>query len=181
MFLISILLVILLFGVTVFVHELGHYLLAKWLGLVVDVFSIGFGPAIIKKKIGDITYKIGWIPVGGYVALPQLDPGGAEDSDGNKRDLPAIAAWKKMIVAFAGAFFNVLFAILIAFIVFWGGKSLVHDEQQCVLGYVTTNSIAYENGIRPGDVILSSDEKPVSRWDHFISQRSWQHAAGLQG
>jgi len=180
MFLISILLVILLFGVTVFVHELGHYLFAKWLGLVVDVFSIGFGPAIVKKKIGDVTYKIGCIPVGGYVALPQLDPGGAEDADGNKRDLPAIAAWKKILVAFAGAFFNVLFAILIAYIVFWGGKSLVHDEQQCVVGYVTTNSLAYEIGIRPGDVILSIDEKPVSRWDQFIIESALNNEVKLE-
>ncbi|MCX7591175.1 MAG: site-2 protease family protein, partial [Kiritimatiellae bacterium] len=67
---------VLLFGFTIFLHELGHFLLARRLGLVVETFSIGFGPALWKRKIRGVTYKIGLIPVGGYVALPQLDPSG---------------------------------------------------------------------------------------------------------
>ena len=69
-------LVMLLVGLVIFVHELGHFLAARRLGLVVDVFSLGFGPAIWKRKIGEIVYKIGIIPLGGYVAIPQLDPSG---------------------------------------------------------------------------------------------------------
>ena len=70
----TIALVILLLGASIFVHELGHFVVARWCGMVVDTFSIGFGHAIWKKKVGEVTYKIGWIPFGGYVALPQMDP-----------------------------------------------------------------------------------------------------------
>ena len=74
---------VLLFGVTIFVHELGHFLTARWLGLVVEVFSIGFGPSIWEKKVNGIRYKIGCIPFGGYVALPQLDPTGMSRVQGS--------------------------------------------------------------------------------------------------
>jgi regulator of sigma E protease len=67
---------IILFGFSIFVHELGHFLMALRCGMVVDTFSLGFGPAIWKRKIRGVIYKIGWIPFGGYVALPQLDPSG---------------------------------------------------------------------------------------------------------
>ena len=160
--------VILLFSVTIFVHELGHYLAARLLGLVVDVFSIGFGPAIVKKTIGGIVYKVGCLPVGGYVALPQLDPGGAEDADGNKRNLPAVKPWKKIIVAGAGAGFNILFAILLAYVVYWGGRTMVHEERDCVVGYVATNSAAFAAGMQPGDIIEGLNGAPVNRWDDFM-------------
>lgn len=68
------LLMVFLFGLTIFVHELGHFLTARLLGLVVETFSIGFGPPLWKKRINGVVYKIGVIPLGGYVALPQLDP-----------------------------------------------------------------------------------------------------------
>ena len=65
---------LLLFSLSIFVHELGHFLAARAFGMVADVFSIGMGPALWKRKVGATTYKIGWIPFGGYVALPQMDP-----------------------------------------------------------------------------------------------------------
>ena len=65
---------LLLFSASIFVHELGHFLAARAFGMVADVFSIGMGPALWKRKIGATTYKIGWIFFGGYVALPQMDP-----------------------------------------------------------------------------------------------------------
>ncbi len=74
--------VALLFSLAVFVHEFGHFIAARWLGLQVDAFSIGFGPAIWKRKINGVEYKICWIPFGGYVALPQLDPSGMEKLQG---------------------------------------------------------------------------------------------------
>ena len=66
--------IFLLFGLSIFVHELGHFLAARRLGLQADVFSIGLGPAVWKRQIGATIWKIGWIPFGGYVALPQMDP-----------------------------------------------------------------------------------------------------------
>lgn len=80
--------IVLLVGFTVFIHELGHYLSARILGLVIDSFSIGFGPAIWKKKHRDVVYKIGIIPFGGYVALPQLDPSGMSLVQGSSENTP---------------------------------------------------------------------------------------------
>ena len=168
MIVLNILLVAVFFGLTVFVHELGHYLVARWLGLQVDVFSIGFGPAIWKRTVKGIAYKIGCLPLGGYVSLPQLDPGGGKTEDGQSRNLPRVAPWKKALVAVAGAFCNVLFAVLLAYIVYWGGKSLVYAERDCVVGYVATNSVAFESGLMPGDVIAAVNGNSITRWDQFI-------------
>ena len=115
--------VLLLFGLTVLVHEGGHFLAARWLGLEADVFAIGFGPALWKKKIGKTEYRFNAIPFGGYVSLPQLDPAGmaAIQSGGKGKgkeagaaaDAPAVppaAWWKRVVVAAAGPFGNLVFA-----------------------------------------------------------------------
>src|SRR5210317_1991058 len=109
----DVLVLIVLFGITIFVHELGHFWVALKCGLVVDTFSIGFGPAIWKKKVNGVVYKIGWIPFGGYVALPQLDPSGMshiQDGEGEQetRELPPVAPWKRILVSVAGAGGNVI-------------------------------------------------------------------------
>ncbi len=174
------LVVILFFGVTIFVHELGHYLVARWCGLVIKVFSIGFGPAIWKREVDGIVYKIGWIPFGGYVALPQLDPtamesvqGGAEGGDDGEvveEPLPQVAAWKKILVAGAGATCNVLLAVVIAWAVYLIGMPATTISQEAVLGYVATNSPAYSSGLRTGDRIVSVNGVPVADWGEFIQE-----------
>lgn len=169
--------VLFLFGLTIFVHELGHYLVARKLGLVVETFSIGFGPAIVKWKKNGITYKIGCLPLGGYVALPQMDPGGLKD-DEEKKELPPLAAWKRIPVAAAGVIGNMILAFILAYIIYWAGQSYA-PEQTNIIGYVTTNSAAHEVGVQIGDVILSAGQdadaelKPVRSWDDF------QMVAGL--
>ena len=176
------LMVVLLFGVTIFVHELGHYLVARWCGMVVDVFSIGFGPAIWKKKHNGITYKIGCIPFGGYVALPQMEPGSGQKKDDEKdagekaeeRVFPAVAPWKKILVALAGATGNIILAVIISYIVYWGGKSYAPVENECIIGYVETNSVAYAQGLRMGDVIREVNGKSVGNWDSFILSTALQ-------
>lgn len=89
--------IILLVGFTVFIHELGHYLSARIFGLVIDSFSIGFGPAIWKKKYRNVVYKIGIIPFGGYVALPQLDPSGMSLVQGTPENTPPPAQIQKIL------------------------------------------------------------------------------------
>jgi regulator of sigma E protease len=167
----SVLLVIVLFGITIFVHELGHFLVARWCGLVVDVFSIGFGPAIWKRKRKGIVYKIGCIPVGGYVALPQLDPTGMSLVQGKpdasgvvERKLPPVAAWKKILVAFAGGTGNVLFAVLTAWLVYWIGMPAGPDERSTKVGFVSTNSVAFREGLRAGDEVLAVNDAKVRKW-----------------
>jgi regulator of sigma E protease len=157
-----------LFGITVFVHELGHFLVARWSGMIVDVFSIGFGPAIWKRKIGSVTYKIGLVPFGGYVALPQMDPSDRKPDEGEEaKELPRVAPWKRVLVALAGGAGNMVLALFLAYLVYWIGKPSSPRERNCIIGFAETNSAAYEAGVRIGDEIISVNGEPVSNWDDF--------------
>lgn len=183
---------VLLFGVTIFAHELGHFLLALRCGMVVDAFSIGFGPAIWKKKIRATTYKIGCIPFGGYVALPQLDPaamsaiqgspssadnpektdnqaGRAENEKHNKenRTLPHVAAWKKILVSLSGVAGNFMFAVLLAWIIYLVPDAATPDEKGAIVGDVATNSAAFLLGLRPGDEIVAVNDERVNTWYEY--------------
>lgn len=175
--------VIFLFGITIFAHELGHFLVARWFGMVVDVFSIGFGPAIWKKKIKGVLYKICVIPIGGYVALPQMDPNGAgsesqtsshskdiQSSGSPRKYLQPVAPWKKIIVAVAGALGNIALAMLIAWVVFLVGKPSTPAERCSVIGFVETNSIAYQKGIRTGDEIIAVNAHDVNSWNEMLQE-----------
>ena len=112
----AILLVVLFFGASIFVHEYGHYLAARWRKLRIERFSIGFGPRIFgwKDKSG-VDWRVSLFPLGGYVALPQLaDMRGVEGTPSEEAGrLPPLSYADKMIVAGAGAFFNILFALLL--------------------------------------------------------------------
>ena len=162
--------VALLFSLAIFIHEFGHFLAARWLGLQVDAFAIGFGPAIWKRTVNGIEYKIGCVPFGGYVALPQLDPSGMEKVQGEQhadgaedRHLPEIAAWKRIVVAVAGPFGNMVLAVLLAYLIFFmpGVKTGVVDTR---VGSVLEGSEAWKSGLRPGDRILTVNGKKVATW-----------------
>jgi len=161
---------VLLFGVTIFVHELGHYLAARWCGLTIDVFSIGFGPALWKRKRGGVTYRIGCIPIGGYVALPQLDPAGmnalqnAEGADAAARTLPPVAPWRKVLVALAGAAGNVLLAVALVWVVYAVGIPAGPAERSSTVGFVDRDSRAYAAGLRIGDEVLAVNGVKVGKW-----------------
>ncbi|HSY20411.1 MAG TPA: site-2 protease family protein, partial [Candidatus Acidoferrales bacterium] len=100
--------VILIFNLIIGVHELGHFLAAKWRGLKVEKFAIWFGPTLWKKKIGDVEYALNSIPFGGYVSLPQMATmegiEGKVESD--VKQLPPVSPLDKIIVAFAGPLFS---------------------------------------------------------------------------
>jgi len=169
----DIIVLVILFGASIFVHELGHFLAAIKLGLVVDVFSIGFGPAIWKKKIKGVVFKISWIPLGGYVALPQLDPTGMSTVQGSndgdeptQRELPSVSGWRKIIVSVAGAVGNVLFAIVLALIIYWSPNAVTYKGAP-VVGAVDQDSAAFAQGLRAGDEILAANGKGLSSWYEF--------------
>src|SRR6476620_296075 len=104
-----ILVVITSFNLIIFFHELGHFLAAKWRGLQVDRFQIWFGKPIWKKTVGGVQDGLGWIPAGGFVALPQMAPMEAiEGSNNEGRQLPPIKPIDKIIVAFTGPLFSLL-------------------------------------------------------------------------
>jgi regulator of sigma E protease len=159
-----------LFGITVFVHEFGHFIVARKCGLIVQTFSIGFGKALWQRKKNGITYKIGWIPFGGYVSLPQLDPAGMEkvQGKGNEEALPPVSPWKKIAVAVSGPLGNVLLAILLAWIIFLGSDQPIIEESPALIGIVDEDSEAYAKGVRAGDVVVAVNEKPVRQWADFL-------------
>jgi len=158
----SILVVIFAFGLVILVHELGHFFAAKWRGLAIDRFQIWFGKPIWKKTIGGVQYGLGWIPAGGFVALPQMAPMESIEGSNSEREtpLPPIKPLDKIIVAFAGPLFSFLFALVIALLVWKVGKpaDLVRTT---TIGYVKPDSPAARGGLQPGDKILSINGNPV--------------------
>jgi len=171
----SIFLIVLFFGGSIFVHELGHFLAARRRGAKVDRFSIGFGKAIWSWHGQDgVEYRISWLPLGGYVALPQLaDMSGLEGGPGSDAaKLPPISYGTKMLILVAGAFFNVLFAFALACILWLAGQIVAEQEQTTRLGLVrqeielpngnTAPGPAYAAGLREGDLITAVDGHRVS-------------------
>jgi regulator of sigma E protease len=157
--------VLLLFNLLIFVHELGHFLAARWCGLKIERFAVWFGKPIWKKKIGDVEFCLGSIPAGGYVSLPQMAPMDLIEGKGDekKEPLPPISAKDKIIVAFAGPLFSFLLAVTFAVIVWVVGKPVEADKTTLV-GWVVPNGPAWNAGLRPGDKILEVDNKPVSQF-----------------
>ena len=119
--------VILVFNLMIVAHEWGHFLAARWRGLKIERFSIGFGPKIISWTRGGVEYRISWIPFGGYVALPQLADmseieGKSESSGEPAEPLPPISYTTKIIVFGAGAVFNLIFAFFLGSIMWFVGQ-----------------------------------------------------------
>jgi regulator of sigma E protease len=173
----SIFLVVLFFGGSIFVHELGHFLAARWRGAKVERFSIGFGPAIVSWRGRDgVEYRLSWFPLGGYVLLPQLaDLSSIEGrSELDAEQLPPVNYPTKMIVFVAGALFNVLFAFGLASIIWVIGQPESNETASTRIGYVyrtvelpggkTVPSPASEAGLRVGDVIQAIDGHTVAKW-----------------
>jgi regulator of sigma E protease len=158
--------VLLIFNLMIIVHELGHFLAARWRGLVIEKFGIWFGKPIWKKKIGGVEYSLGSIPAGGFVALPQLAP--MEVMEGKvetpREQLPPISALDKIIVAFAGPLFSFGLAAVFAVIVWQVGRPVGEAESTTTVGIVGERSPAAEAGIKPGDKILSVDGHKVTRF-----------------
>lgn len=165
----TVFLALFLFGITVFVHEFGHFIVARKLGLVAQTFSIGFGKAIWQWKKDGVVYKIGWIPFGGYVALPQLDPAGMEkiQGDASAETYPDVSPWKKIAVAVAGPLGNILLALILAWAIFLGSNQPILEEETATIGMVDERSEAYQLGIRSGDTVVAVNGKPIHAWVDF--------------
>jgi len=152
----NIFLIIFLFGFSIFIHELGHFLAARWRGLAVDAFSIGFGKALWKKKVSDVEYRLGMLPFGGYVALPQMVPIGGDKLEGTRFDgsLPEISPVDKIIVAVAGPVMNILFAFFLGFFVWGFGQATVPSRIDALITGVTEGSESAKQGLAEGDFIV---------------------------
>ena len=155
--------VLLLFNLLIFVHELGHFLAARWRGLKVDRFAIWFGKPIWKAKINGVEYALGTIPAGGYVSLPQMATMEVIEGKGESsgQTLPPISALDKIIVAVAGPLFSFLLAAFFALIVFAVGRPVNEDDNSTTVGWVEPDGPAWKAGLRPGDEIVEIDGHAV--------------------
>src|SRR6187397_2849345 len=155
--------VLILFNLLIVVHELGHFLAARWRGLYIERFGVWFGKPIWKKTINGVQYSLGSLPFGGFVALPQLAPMDIIEGkvDVDRAQLPVISAWDKIIVAFAGPLFSMLLALAFACVVWVVGHPTNESDVTTVIGYMPANSPAAQAGLLPGDKIIEVDGQPV--------------------
>jgi regulator of sigma E protease len=163
------LLVLFFFGITILIHEYGHFIVAKKRGMKIERFSLGFGPAIFAWKKDGIEYRISWIPFGGYVALPQMAPmeavEGKSDAPAPSEPLPPVSPGTKILVALAGPTLNIALAVVLATGVYFFG--LPTPVNPSVIGGVEAGSREEQLGIREGDRVVKINDKPVKTWDQI--------------
>jgi len=175
-------LVVLFFGGSIFVHELGHFLAARKRGAKVERFSIGIGPAIWSRQGQDgVEYRLSWIPLGGYVLLPQLaDLGPIEgESTTDVKKLPPIDYVSKILILVAGATFNILFAFALACVVWFVGEPTFSELNTTRIGTVnptiklidgaTAPNPAHEAGLQAGDNVRSIDGHKVANFEQILN------------
>lgn len=153
--------VLFLFGAAVFVHELGHFLVARWCGMKVLEFAIGFGPKVFSRIRNGIEYSWRWIPAGGFVKLPQMVTADALEGKADE-ELPPAPPLAKILVAVAGPAMNMVFAFVLAILIYFVGLPVAVSPP--LIGHVEQTSDEYIKGIREGDLILRVDGRMVKSW-----------------
>ena len=153
-------------GVLIFVHELGHFLVARWYGVKVLAFSLGFGPKLFKVMRGDTEYCISVIPLGGYVKLAGET---AEDKpSGDPTEFLSKSKWVRFQVYLAGPVMNIALALILTTVVLTqGADEPLYRTAPAVIGAVADNSVAQRAGIQVGDRVVRVNETQVDSWDQF--------------
>lgn len=154
---------VLLLGLLIFVHELGHFAVAKWCGVRVEVFSLGFGKKIFSFKYGDTTYCLSIIPLGGYVKMFGDEYGAKVDDADKPFSFTHKPVLQRIAVVVAGPLMNFFFAIVIFMAVAFLGE----EVRSPIIGDLSPNSKAYAEGLRSGDRVVSINGLPMQSWDDF--------------
>jgi regulator of sigma E protease len=154
-------------GVLIFVHELGHFLVARWHGVRVHTFSLGFGPKLLKFRRGDTEYCISAVPLGGYVKLAGET---VEDArTGAPDEFLSKSKWVRFQVYLAGPIMNILLAIVVlAGVLAQGADVPTYEQSPPVIGHVEPGSPAEAAGLRPGDRVLTVQGRAVATWDQLL-------------
>ncbi len=154
---------LLVLGVIIFVHEGGHFLMAKAFDFKVLTFSLGFGPKIVSLQRGETEYRIAWLPLGGYVRLGGETP---EEATGDPRDFQSKPRWQRILVYLAGPTMNVALAIaLVAVVLMLGFPVPFLNETPPVVGAVDAGSPAATAGLQSGDDVIEVNAHPVHDWE----------------
>lgn len=165
-----------LIGVLVWLHELGHFIFAKLFGVKVEVFSIGFGPVVLSKKWGETEYRVSAIPLGGFVKLY-----GEEENSDDPRAFSSKKNYQKILIASGGPLFNFLLAVFLFALISFVGKPIPsYVLEKPLVGHVLENSPAQKLGIKEGDLLLEINGKKVNTWKDFenvvfesVLKKSW--------
>jgi regulator of sigma E protease len=174
---------IILLGILIFVHEFGHFIFAKLMGVKVLKFSLGFGRKLIGRKIGETEYQIAAFPLGGYVKMFGEESGEEMRLTGEKEEEPpseedlkrafrAQSVGKRMLIVLAGPVFNILFTyvIFVGFLV--ADLPVVIPSLKDIspeVGQVVEGTPAERAGLKPGDIFIEADEKPVTTWFELVA------------
>jgi regulator of sigma E protease len=153
--------VILVISFLVFFHELGHYSVARFFGVKILKFSIGFGKPIFSKVINGTDYRISWILLGGYVQMKGQDDLNPKERNNDKDSYNSIAPWKRILVLLAGPFFN----FILAFILFFTVANIGFEKLSPEIGKLMEDMPSKEAGIQTGDKILEINNQPVKYWE----------------
>ncbi len=173
---------ILMLGVLVFVHELGHFMVAKWCGVKVLKFSLGFGPKLVSHQRGETEYLICAIPLGGYVQM--LGEGGGEQgeeaaltAEEKRRSFADKPVSRRLAIVSAGPLMNLLLPLLILPVAFMAGVEMpsYYEAQPCI-GYVLSDTDAGKAGFMPGDCVLKINQQAVASWND--GNKAFVSAAG---
>jgi regulator of sigma E protease len=163
----NILWLLLFLGVIIIIHELGHFLAARYFDVRVEAFSFGFGPRLFGFKRGETDYRVSPILIGGYVKMAGQE--GSEEDASDPRSLLAKPRWQRLIISFAGPFMNLLLAVgLLTGLYMVKYQKISDADMEVLIGHVAADSPAAKAGIQEGDRIVGLDGKPNPTWDDVV-------------
>ena len=155
---------LLLLGILVVVHELGHFAVAKWFDVKVERFSVGFGPALVRRTVGETEYVLAWLPLGGYVKMAGESPDDELPAEDRMRGFNAQSPARRIAIALAGPGMNLVLSVLVIAGVYMTGW----PTPTSLVGKVLADSPAAASGLQPRDRIVAIDGVEIWRWQEFF-------------
>jgi regulator of sigma E protease len=160
----SVIAFIIVLGPLIFIHEFGHFICAKLFGVRILKFSLGFGPKVVGKKVGETEYLLSAFPLGGYVKMYGESPLEEVAEDQEAFSFSHKTLWQRFLIVFCGPLFNLLFAVFL-FVIMFSITGISQPVEEARIGYVSADSAAETAGLMANDLILTIDGNPVMKWN----------------